>query len=449
MAHNPNAFVLNRHQLRVNSITGEQSKVSYVFLFALLSPIIGHLSRKVVPGNPVFLEGISIIPLFFIGVWALSQRRRLPKWVFTPLLLWAFIQMVYGLIGIIQSPMVAISAIGIRIVPMMMAPIAYVCIRTIDDLNKVFRILGVLVLILVPISIYVAIFGDSGLPMLLRPIAYIEGAGLNVLKGMYYTATAVFSVPTQLGFFGFVVFALANLASTNERMRTNRFFIIAVLIGSFIVLFLSGRRILVYFAAIFMFYRFIRGRRHIATLISLLIIIFSALWLARRLPGTKEDVPDRLEYLTYPGSESENISGLISKRISFYFLEKTKEQLAVTPFGTYLGAYGPETRAFMLDRARGEKASAVETGGTFLIAEMGFIGLLGMLGLLLYFSSRCYRRARDSQNRTAVEILILIFLALGMNFLLKDSMFIATNQLHTYFFWAIPGLCISLLEFSR
>jgi hypothetical protein len=423
-----------------------------VFLFAQLAPLVGHVARKIVPGNPVWTEGLSIIPVVFIGLWALQGRERCPGWITRPLVLLAALMLAWTVKGLIEAPLVALSEIPFRIGPMLMTPVAYATIRSEEDMSKVSNIFGVLALLLAPISIYVAVFGDSSLPQLLRPTAYHEAAGLTRLKDQYLTACALFSTPSQLGYFGLVVFGWSIVVFSTPRLKSRQFTLVAMVAG-FIILYLSGRRIFTYIATILFMSNLLSSRAHVFRwVVAGLLVLAAVLWIDRRSEYLIPTHGTRISYLLQPDRSGTTFTGSAEGRFDRIVVRSGISNLLRYPLGTYLGKFSATGRALGENDILAQNADnpeahiSIESGLNLLIVEMGFVGAIAWPLAVLYIIYQLLRRSRHARSRHSVVVLLLFFSLLAFNYLLKDNNSLHGHQVQALFFWALPGLCAALLE---
>jgi len=432
--------------LQTNARAEIGQKKWIVLLIVLLSPLAGHLLRKILPGNPAIIEGISIVPVAVFGIWSLQQRRKLPMWIAGPLVIWAAVQFVYVIVGgIVADPRVAVSAFGLRILPLVLAQVAYVCIEDHRDLRKLLLVLGIMTPFMAGISVYVSIFGDMALPTILRPVSIIEEFGITTLKGYYYTSTGLFTTPTQLGYYGFSVFII-TLALMFRPHEKSRILLYAYLVFGFIILYLSGRRIMTYNAIILLIFTlsFKRNRMTIITLGFLGILLLQ--WIDDNTALLTTNADKRLAYLIRPDNPEESLDETLATRVKKYGWDRTLAVLSETPFGSYLGKYGPEGRTFAgVKYSQTDFGSVIETGSNQLAAEMGIIGALSMPICMLYIIYQIFNRSKVTINRNTINVLNLAFALLLFVFLIKGGTFAAGYQVSAFFYWAIPGLCASLI----
>lgn len=424
-----------------------------ILTVALLLPMLGHVLRKLLPGNPVWAEGLSPILLIPIGIWALRKVDYVPKWLSTPILLLILLQMIWVVIGLFEAPLVAISAVLFRIVPLLMIPIALVAIRCDRDILKIAKVLGALSIAFAVISLYVSINGDSLLPRFLRVVESIEEAKITLLRGQFYTAAAVFSTPTQLGYFGLVAFCVFMALYSANRVHLNITSSL-MMTSSFIVLFLSGRRIFAYFSVLLFLYGSYMRKNIIVSIVIGLIILTLIAFIDEKTYMINPDRYSRSEFIFEPDrAEHENIIQSALARFDGMVMHSGRVNLLHYPYGTYLGKYGVEGRAFLGEEGQTRDFAiyyydkiAIETGLNLLIVEMGFIGAIMWPFLIIYIINKIYILSRLSNNRYIIRAFLLAFSLLTFNFLFKGFTFLMGYQVQAFFFWALPGICAALIN---
>ena len=116
-------------------------------------------------------------------------------------------------------------------------------------------------------------------------------------------------------------------------------------------------------------------------------------------------------------------------------------------YGHFLGSRGPEAAALgYYDPYNRAKNIPVEVGGAQLAYEMGILGLVLMPIIILTIIRRILKLSKHKMHFRAIVILLTFNILLYIEYFTKSHMVLNTTQMQTYLFWAIPGICASLIE---
>jgi len=338
--------------------------------------MMAAMLRKLTTGQPGWVEGIAAIPVAMFGVWALVNER-LPRTLFFPLLLWFWFSVIYVIPAIAQAPIVGASAIGTRIVPLFMAPVAYCCIRTPEDLRRVAFAVGIWALPFAGIALYVTMMGDADLPSLLRPAANVSEQRVQVLKGYFVTASAVFSTPTALGYFGLVTAALMLTLLAFPNSVGRRVLPIALLGCALVLIYLSGRRMML-LQVFIMSGVFLIATRRVAIAVVIAMMLASLIVWSDARTQIRGGLDSRSAHLLQGDVAGETlVQSVMTRRIGEYVIDNTIHHVEVAPMGRFLGARGQEAIAAGLYQWNTtDRDDWIETGSVLLASEMGLLGLL-------------------------------------------------------------------------
>ena len=421
----------------------------WMFSLCLTSPMIFSIIRKLVPGQPNFIDAASIMIIIFVWGLIFNNRHSFPKWAHTPLLIWAFIQFMYAIPSIIYDYRIGLSAIGTRILPMLMVPIAYYTIRNCRDIQLSTLWICYLALPFLFISIYVSIYGNHSLPMILRPSEVIIYLGKDINKGQIYTASAIFATPTQLGYFGLIVLVLVILNATISSFRKTRFMSVNLLmlgVSGILLAYLSGRRIFLYLSIIMVSLYFVMKKEAIVVLIAILTFI-AIIEIDNKSVVVGKSIEKRSDIILKSDRQDMTFYETLIGRFDNVFLHWTRENLSQAFIGSFLGSRGRE--AIALGYYKYGEDTGVEVGAAQLAYEMGFIGLLLMPTIVLYLIINLYKRSKHLQFKIAIRLLTTFFALMFINYYTKGLGLLTTNGMWAYFFWSIPGLCLSLIDISQ
>lgn len=422
-----------------------------MFSLCLVSPLISSIIRKLTPDQPNFIEVSSILLVAIIGMWSLTGIRILPKWISYPLLLWAGFQFLYALPSIQYDYRIGLSAIGTRILPMLMAQIAYFSIRSISDLKKSTLWITYLAIPFLAISLWVSIYGNISLPIILKPVFILMELGRDINKGQIYTASAIFSTPTVLGLFGFVVVTLAlmnySLLLRNIHYLFSKFMMFFICTSGILLAYLGGRRIALYMSVAIIIIYIMRGRKFYFTIAFVMITLLAFREIDNRTTIVGKSIEKRSDIILKSDSGDITFGETLKNRFYNVFLSLTLRHIEESWIGHFLGSRGQEALVFGYWRYRMD--GAVEVGAAQLAYEMGMIGLILMPLVIVIVSIKIIKESRRLLYKDAVIILITYFIIIFVDYYTKASPALTTNQIHHYLFWSVPGICASLIEIGR
>lgn len=421
---------------------------SWIVLAAcLLAPAGAGLLRKVAPGQPAALEPAAIGMVLLAIAWLVTQRRMLPKWVRRPLLFWAYFQLLYALLAIAVDWRIGVAATLIRIAPMAMAPIAYAALRSSEDLRESSVWVAGLAAAMVPFGLLVALFGQDAVPFFLQPIRALIELGRTNRSGVPGFA-GVFSTFHVLGLSMMAVFylALANVAQAEaDRRPTTRWWVLAL--AALALVYLSTRRGAFLGAAIgLVVYLLQRRRIPRRWLVTAGVVVLAAV--ALEFYGFAVDQGrlgrSRSELLLQAFSAVE-----IAFRVAEVFLPHFWMWLRLVPFGTFLGAAGPEGSAMGWDILDRFTTDLVEVGAAQLLLEMGWAGGILMPVVVMLLMWRIHRQSRGLRCHRAVTLLATYQGAFFGLYYLKELSAMTTVSMAQLIFWAVPGIAAALVERER
>ena len=398
--------------------------------------------RKLIPGQPAFMEVAGSGVVFVAGIWALLQKRQLPLYLSAPLIIWVCFEVLYVIPSVAYDWRVGAAAAWTRIVPMLMATIAYATIRNWQDIERASLAVCTLAPLHLPVVIIGALFGNKLRPVWLQPIVTFRELGLEVWRGQFWVSSGVFATPTDLSQSALAIsfLALAAIVGAEKRAQSSWKWWAAVAAAGVIIYLTARRTLLLWFVVGLAGYFIGRRRLSLGSLAALGLMLAVGLWAGVRTPTLGQQFQSRtdsLKELSVPEFQS---------RLVDVFLKETLYWIDLSPFGNFLGYAGPEARALDLPRKQGIWRSAgVEVGGAYLVSETGIVGLMLMpliIGILLV---QVYRRARGLPCQRQVALLTLFQISVFAHFLLKTGqMFAATSIIHLLF-WAVPGMCAALI----
>jgi hypothetical protein len=425
-------------------IQGEKAFLTWhnPFLLCLLCPVFLDFFRKFVP-----LQPNSIVPaggaLLVFVFWFQSIRKGqklLSARIMEPVLLWVAIQGFYALLGAWTNWRLPLLSVILRIAPVLMIIVAARNVPTGRVFNYVARGSGIIPIILLPIGLIVIFFGNSALPVFLRPIKALLVSTGGTRAG-FEMCSATFGTPSVFSASMLAILILVLTAALLETNRKNVMLHIVSAASALVLIYASTRRGALYLGLIvfFLFARHLGSRfnRYFP------IIIFAAVFffiLDKESPeATREGfVHKRSDFLLYGGVE-------INDRFNEIFVGIASNVYRKFPFGTYLGFAGREYE-IALHKVNNV---CIETGAAQTIAETGFLGAIvfPLSVLLLFFRLRVHKPS--TRFAKATNLLMAGFLILFVFFFTKEIAVLSAYYLSHILFWSIPGLALVLRRLHR
>ncbi len=425
-------------------------KPYHVLLLCFLSPVAAGLLRKFWPGQPSYVEVFALGPVMAAAVWAFHQHRRLPSDHKQALLFWAFIHEIYWIVALWADWRIAFAGAVLRLVPLFMATIAFAAIRDQEDLRKISKTICSLALILLPIGIIAVNRGNEILPFWLQPIERLKASSSYYRVGMEVISTIFTTQFTMSWSMVAILFlALTNLSLMKE--RAHFFWWWSVVLASTLMVFFSTRRAALLVCALGVVFLVLKSQGYIKRrAVFGIILTFVMLFMFDQTSSSGM-------YTMYNGRSDFFFELPIMRRLNNVFFDGLIFWLDALPFGSGLGMAGPEGSTFNSYIFRignpyaveGEYLGTLETGSALLAAEMGIIGVIMMPCIILWMMYRIHKKARGLQCQKAVNILLFFQLNLFLTYYLKAFLILANIHLALFVFWAVPGICESLIQAEK
>jgi hypothetical protein len=392
--------------------------------------------RKLLPGQPAQVEAVPTFVVLIAGLWAYHQGRRLPAPLAALLLMLASLQIVYAFLGIFADARLTAATLMTRVVPMLMALVAYASIRTWSDLVWTAKWMSGIVVLMLPIGVAVTLGGTEAVPPWLQPIESITLAGRDIRSGLSVVA-GLFSTQwiMSLSLLAIVFLALSVIAVT-EAKHTPTVWWWLMVASALLLVYLSTRRGAFIVGSIGIVTFILSRRLSIRALLSVAVVgILISLVDAYGVVLPRSGYETRSEFLS-------DID--VSDRVSSVFERYTSYWLETTPLGNYLGYAGPEGRALGVGVYE-DAFAVVEVGGAQLAAEMGMVGMLLMPLMLAGTSIYLVKRARRLKCQNAVYVLVIFQIGLFVLYYSKELLALSNVSLAQFFFWAVPGISMALI----
>lgn len=405
-----------------------------LFAAVLYSPILTSLLRKVLPGQPSFLEPASSALILVASLLVLGRSRFMPLPITLPLLIWGVLQILYGGLSVFYSWKIGAVAFMTRVVPMLACSIAFHSLRKPADLYKLAYWAAPIPIVLLPIGFVCALFGNSVLPTFLQPLQKLTQLGLDVSKDQFHAFAGIFSTQTHLAYSMFLIMFLCFLALLGADQTARRKFYWWSSIGASILLsYLSTRRAVFLAGTVGLgTHLMLLGKRTLIAIPFLLLLLAGGMYfleLKSELHGRNTQTRSEALFKVDLGARIESV-----------FIEDSLRWLWKSPGGTCLGCYGPEAQAF------GLKVEDIEVGSHLLLAEMGIPGLFTFVVAVFLPMFILRAKSRNSGVRRAITVLLVYQVLFVALFLAKAAKIMTQVSMAQIFFWASYGIAASLLE---
>lgn len=417
------------------------------FSICLLAPAGGALLRKFLPGQPIFAEVAAVIPILMAVIWVSRHGRTLPQWVSRPLIYWGLFQIAFAVPSVLEDWRVGISVLFTRIAPMFMAIVAYGTIRTWSDFRNASKWVVWLAILLFPIGLIVVFFGNSILPTFLQPIDKILIIERDIRNG-FPSAATIFTTQWILSWsaLSILYLALSNLLlpAFPTLTKNQRYLFLIASLASLFLIYASFRRgaLVAGLIGFIAFFLFLRNRFSLQILVVTVIFLIG---LSLIIDNYGYNVGNKLNERS--GTTLILMELDPSKRIEDTFLPYFVFWLDATPLGNYVGYAGPEARG-LGNLAHRMYNDVIEVGGAQLVAEMGILGAIIMPLILIIISVNILVRSQKMLCASSVRMLLVFQAVIFLNYYFKEMLALVNPSMGLFFFWAIPGLCVSLMDYE-
>jgi hypothetical protein len=411
----------------------------------LLAPVIAALIRKFVPGQPNSIEPISSIAVIFLSLWFfvhIKKRTTIPVWLTQVLVLLAAFQGIYAILAMFYDIRVAILAVCIRILPIVLVGIAAAAITKTEDFLMITRILGTIVLAMVPVGITVYFFGNGFLPHFLLPIDAMVKLGRET-KGGFQTCAGIFNTEIILAN-TVVAIVFLSLTAVNLRNVKHKTYFWIVACSGVLLTYVTTQRAAFYLGLVGIFVHFIiqRGIKKFHIISAFFFIIVAII-------GTDHYTQKQALYKMHYKQRSDLMTDMdLKTRVNLVFIELLVKWMIKTPVGMFLGYSGNESAAFP-NSSIPQPDGAVETGAAVAVADTGIIGFMLYLGVIFIVSLRILKHAKFGENQNAVYLLMTYFMGFFIIYYMKAYTVMGALSLAQLVFWAAPGICAKLIFLQK
>lgn len=415
------------------------------YVLCLIAPICTGLLRKLLPGQPSSVEVFAVAPIIIYIMLFYESRRQLPSWVAGPLYCWLFFQLMFVFPAIFDDVRVGVVCLLTRIAPMLMTLVAYNSIRTFEDFRQSSRWVSVIAILLLPIGIVAALYGNSILPIFLQPVQKVVEIDRDLRNG-FVSPAAVFTTQWIMSWsiLSILYLSLANMSIENHGSKLYLFYT-ASAFASISLLYLSYRRgsltsgivgLLVYLAIS-------RNKKSLISFSLIFIVALCFIYLIDNIGYIHGNSVISRSANIFAQDELDPVS-----RISDVFIPWFTFWVTNAPFGNYLGFAGPEVRGLGV-KGYLELSTIVEVGGAQLSAEMGALGALLLPSVVFLLILRIIKRSLTSSHRSAIFMLVSFNVFLFLNYYFKELLALVNPSMGQFFFWAVFGLCAALIKIDK
>lgn len=406
---------------------------SWVLLAVVLySPMATSLLRKILPGQPNFIEPASAIVVLWGAAMVVQDFRKVPTHIAIPFLLWGLMQFFYSGLSVFYAWQVGPIALVTRVVPMLSCLIGFSVCKQPSDLSKLAGFALAVSLVLLPFGAAVAMFGNSILPDFLRPLRKLSELGLDVSKDQFHAFAGIFSTQTHLAYAMFLATTLGLLAIlSSPGVIKKRIFWWSGVFASIMLSYLATRRA-VFLSTVAVSCRgfMLFGKKSFIIVPICGMALVAGIYL---FDVKSEIVSTRIK------SRSEVLFSVdLKDRLQGLFLGETIRWTNEWPLGTCLGCAGPEAQAFNV------QIEYVEIGSQLILGEMGIMGLALFLFTVSVPTLVMLRKAKHDTTKKLIKVIAVYQLLFVLLFLIKAAKIVTQVSSAQIFFWASYGIGAAL-----
>jgi hypothetical protein len=408
-----------------------------VLYVCLLSPIFFSILRKIIPGQPSWVELAPSIIVIFIFIYSIKSNIKTPESIRYPLLVIIGIFSFFSILSIFYDARIGVAAILTRIAPILLVFIFYRLISNRLQIINISVFLSWMCVILAPIAIIGFIFGNDYLYMTLSPINSVMEGERHMRYG-YGAISTVFTTPWTMSwsFVGVAGILGFSLLSIQDDFFKKKILIHLGLVLSIVLIFLTLRRgalaigVLCVITTYFYMFNF---KRHWLLLTIMLLVVILSVW---SVQGQFDDF-----FLMYNAIISSNDVKL-DHRFNLIFWNFFSFWMENHTFGSFLGAAGPEGRAFGFNLSEVHN-KAIEVGGAQLVAEIGLIPLAVVIFSILFVFFTQYYNTRKTKIKASIRVLLIMQFGMFFMYFFKEMLVFTNIHMGSYIFWASIGIVMA------
>jgi hypothetical protein len=413
-----------------------------VLYICLLSPLLFSMVRKILPGQPAWVEIPPLICIFFLFIFSL-HKMSFPRLITRPLIVIILIYIIFITFSILVDYRVGLTSFFTRITPIFLVFIFYKYIINIYQIRNISKVFSWISLLLLPIALLGILHGNSFLYEIFSPIESVILGGRELRHG-YSSISTIFTTPwtmawSMVGFIGLLGFSI----TTFRHSSYEKLLIHIGLISCLILLFLTMRRgalavgILCY---VYIYFNNFDIKR------ILLWLVMSSLFIVVLIFLDFSVVSNKKMSMSEAILRSEDIS--LYHRFKLIFWNTYMFYMELYPFGSFLGAAGAEGRAFGIDLSDVHQW-AVEVGGAQMVIELGIFPHLLFFASLLSILYIQYYCSRGTPVTKGVRVLLLMQAGMIFMWYFKSMLVLTNPHFGLFFFWASVGISMAAISNSK
>jgi hypothetical protein len=413
-----------------------RNELMFLFASCLFAPVVLGFLRKFVPGQPSWVRAASLGVVFVVAMLSFRDSRRTPTWITGPLLLWAGLQLIYTVPAGLSYPLMLPLIMVVYFVPLLLTRVAYISVNDTEVLSKIALWFGYLGVVMLPLGLIVAIFGNDALPFWLGPTEAAIAQGLGNMRGQFPAPSLVESAPVAFGhvMLAINILLLVGLELSQQRgEKVGKWWLLIAL--NLILNYLTGRRGIFLGSMIGVTYSLLRGKKYRfqklvgVGLFALGVVLIdqygSILW---GLEG-RSDIYETMEF---------------QGRLQGIFWRFTSTWLDLAPFGNFVGYSSPFSGIFGV-----RWPFVIEVGAASLVADMGILGLVVFPIVTALLVAQLLLKSKGLRCRPAVIQLVIAQLVIFVLYYFKAAAFLTICTTDHLLFWTMPGIGAALIVNER
>jgi len=414
-----------------------------VLYICLLAPLLFSIVRKLVPGQPSWIEVLSPVIICIVFFFTFKSHVKLPYSIKLPLFVIIGLFSVYALLSITQDPMIGLASFFTRIAPIFLVFIFYKLICNELQVIRIAKLFSWLTILLLPMAIIGVLFGNDFLPAAFSPIDAIILDNREVRHGFRSVSTVFTTHWTMswsiVGILGILGFSLVAFKQTSSE----KILISLGIITSVILIYLTMRRgalAVGLLTVLFIYLKSINVKALLSLLMAAITFYFVVLFFDMAMQnGENLLMSDAILRL---GDVK------LNHRFNLIFWSFFSFWLDIYPFGSFLGAAGPEGRGlgFLLHEIH---QSAIEVGGAQLVAEIGIISTIIFIFSILFIMYVQFYNSRRTSISKATRVLLAMQFGLIFMYFFKDMLVFTNPHMGNYIFWASIGIVMKSIRLVK
>ena len=132
-----------------------------ILYVCLISPLLFSIVRKTWPGQPAWIEGMSLLIIFFFFILSYKNIFAIDRYIRGSLFSIILIYAMFIIPSLFVDLRIGLAAFFTRIVPIFLVVIFYKNIVNINQINNISKMFAWISVLLLPIAILGILFGNS------------------------------------------------------------------------------------------------------------------------------------------------------------------------------------------------------------------------------------------------------------------------------------------------